>query len=100
MTFDEVGRVAGHFGETLSQVLEPSLAHGMERAVMMVGELKVPCEVMLGELLQPPFANENVVAIGVPGSFQVVPATALSLPARRVTRLFVRFEEQGPTRAG
>jgi hypothetical protein len=99
MTFDEVGRIAGHFGETLSQALEPSLAHGLERAVMMMGELEVPCEVMLGELLQPPFANEKVVAIGVPGSFLVVPATALSLPGWRVRRLLLRFE-QSPIRAG
>jgi hypothetical protein len=99
VTFNEVGRIAGHFGETLSQALEPSLAHGLERAVMMVGELEVPCEVMPGELLQPPFANEKVVAAGVPGSFLVVPATALSLPARRVRRLLLRLK-QSPVRAG
>jgi hypothetical protein len=100
MTFDEVGRIAEHFGETLVQALEPSLAHGMERAVMMVGELEMPCEVMLGEVLRPPFEGEKIVAVGVPGSFLVVPAAALTLSARRVTRLLMRFGEQGPTRTG
>jgi hypothetical protein len=100
MTLDEIGRIAEHFGETLVQVLEPTLAHGMEKAVIMVAELEMPCEVMLGEVLLPPFEGEKLVAIGVPGSFLVVPATALNLPARRVTRLFVRFGEQGPTQGG
>lgn len=96
MTLDEIGRIAEHFGETLLQALEPCLSQGMESAVMMVGDLEVPCEVMLGETLRSPFEDEKVVAIGVPGRFLVVPAKGLTLPARRVKRLLVRLEKTHP----
>lgn len=93
MTLDEIGRIAEHFGETLLQALEPCLAYGMEPAVMMLGDLEVPCEVLLGEGLRPPFVKEKVVAIGVPGSFLVVPAKSLTLPARQIKRLLLRLDE-------
>ncbi|MDZ5457382.1 helix-turn-helix domain-containing protein, partial [Azohydromonas lata] len=99
MTLDEISRIAEHFGETLLHALEPCLAHGMEPAVLMLGDLKVPCEVMLGETLRPPFEDVEFFAIGVPGSFLVVPAKGLTLPARQVNRLHLHLNQAYPKQA-
>lgn len=99
MTMDEIAKVAEHFGETLLQALEPCLAHGMEPALMMVGDMQAPCEVMLGEEVKPPY-DQRFVAIGAPGNLVVVPARGLSLPARRVKRLLLRMDEEGANGSG
>lgn len=92
MTLDEIAQVAEHFGETLLQALEPCLSQGMQPALLMTGELETPCEVLLGELLRPPF-DEKLVAIGAPGNLLVVPAHGVSLPARQIKRLVLRLNQ-------
>ncbi|WP_259375540.1 helix-turn-helix domain-containing protein, partial [Azohydromonas lata] len=79
MTLDEIGRIAEHFEETLLHALEPCLAHGMEPAVLMLGDLKVPCEAMLEETLRPPFEDDGVCRHRRTGKLSCRPGQRLDL---------------------
>jgi hypothetical protein len=87
-TLEEIAQVASHFKSTLAHALEPVLESGAERAVLVLGGLRLPCHVFLGEVVSPPF-EDDIVAISVPGTWLVVPSAEIKLPARAVQRLAV-----------
>lgn len=94
-SLEEIARVAAHFKTTLAHALEPVLDPGHERAVLVLGGLRLPCQVLLGELVSPPFADD-VVAISVPGTWLIVPSAEIKLPARAVQRLTLTSAKSSP----
>lgn len=98
----EATTVARHFGLKLGQVLRPLVDADdppppqpeLLPASLALGANEVPCEVLVGEAATtPPFATP-FVAIGGHGNLVVVPASAITMPAREVDLLVFRRSDQ------
>lgn len=94
----EAAAFAQHFGVKLGQVLRPLVdaddpppsPPALLPAVLALGNAHVPCEVLLSSTTAAPPFTAAFVAIGGPGNLVVVPAAAITLPAREVDVLMVR----------
>lgn len=102
----EAATVARHFGLRLGHMLRPMVdADGppppppppppMIPAMLELGAVQVPCEVQISESVTTPPFTSSFVAIGGQHSLVVVPASAISLPAREVDLLVVRRKHPG-----
>lgn len=94
----EAATVARHFGLKLGQVLRPLVDADdppppqpeLLPAFLELGDVQVPCEVLLSEgKAAPPFLVP-FVAIGGPASPVVVPSSAITMPAHEVDLLVVK----------
>lgn len=88
-TVPEIKIVAAKFGATLSEVLMPILLQGAERALLVVDDLRIECDAVLGRKLTPPFGNQQFVAVGGPGRWVIVPGQDVNLSAHEVCRLLL-----------
>lgn len=88
-TLPEIKVVAAKFGATLSQVLMPILLEGAERALLVVDDLRIECDAVMGRKLTPPYENQQFVAVGGPGRWLIVPSHGISLTAHEVCRLML-----------
>lgn len=100
LTLIELARIARHFGESLRQALEPTVTGaGLQDALLVTGELELPCCVELGAVVRrpqmQPHAAHRLVAIGAAERLLVVRAADVNLPARRVKRLVLRDTDTG-----
>jgi hypothetical protein len=94
----EIELIAQHFGETFLQVVEAALEDRMEPALLVIGDLRLPCKVRLrAGLSSPPFAADYV-ALGAPGRFVVVPSSGVTMATCEVELLPIRRHQPVPDR--
>lgn len=94
----EVEVIAQRYGETFQQVMECALDASMESALLVIGDVRLPCKVRLqSSLSSPPFAADYV-ALGAPGQWVVVPSSGFSMAAREVDLLLMRRQQPVPDR--
>lgn len=92
-TLEELARVAGRFGELLSELVQAGSGESPEPASLLMGALRLPCQVWLGPSVDP-LQLPLLVAIGAPGAWLVLPATQAGVvPARTVRRLVLQPEK-------
>jgi hypothetical protein len=92
----EVAVLAAHFSTSTRQMMEPLVFEGTEPALLVISEVRIPCEVrVIPAITAPPF-KQQFVALGEPGNWVVVPASGFSLPAREVELLVVRSRPAPP----
>jgi hypothetical protein len=95
-SLEEVALLAKHFKEPLCDVVGPGESEGSQEALLTVGVLRAPCRVWLGKLVEHQLPAQ-LVAVGVPGNWQVMLSTDTRLfPAMAVRRLVM----QEPPSAG
>jgi hypothetical protein len=82
--------LARHFKEPLCDVVGPGEPKESHEALLMVGSLRAPCRVWLGKLIEHKLPVQ-LVAVGVPGNWQVMLSTDTQLfPAMAVRRMVVQ----------
>ena len=87
--FEEVQKVAAHFGESLGQLFSDAAAEGSVDAVLNAGGVRVLCKLALGAPLRDPERN-SLVAIRAGEQWMVVPAPdAGASPPFEVRRLLL-----------
>lgn len=98
-TIPEIKLVAAKFGATLSETLMPLLLQGAERALLVVDDMRIECDAIMGRKLTPPFEHHQFVAVGGPGRWLIVPSQNVNLTAHEVSRLLLCDPEPPETQA-
>jgi hypothetical protein len=89
-SLEEMAALARHFKEPLCDVVGPGEPKESHEALLMVGSLRAPCRVWLGKLIEHKLPVQ-LVAVGVPGNWQVMLSTDTQLfPAMAVRRMVVQ----------
>jgi hypothetical protein len=92
----EIEVIAQRFGETFLQVMEAALEAGMEPALLVIDDVRLPCKVRLrATLSSPPFAADYV-ALGAPDQWVVVPSSGITMAAQEVDLLLMARHQPVP----
>ena len=70
---EEIEKVAAHFGETLASVFATSRQEDYVPAVLATDELRVPCQLLVGDVLRGP-ARDRLVAVRLGAQWMVTAA--------------------------
>jgi hypothetical protein len=98
LTPPEIELIAQRYGETFLQVMEAALEADMEPALLVIGDVRLPCKVRLqSKLSSPPFAADYTV-LGAAGQWVVVPSSGVAMATREVDVLLMRRHQPVPDR--
>lgn len=91
-TIPELHKVAAYFGDTLLNMLECGLQNQWHQALLVLGASTVPCRIWVGKIVDPPYPPQ-LVAIGAPGNWLVIPSTdARAVAGRSISRLVMQAD--------
>ena len=95
---EEIERVAARFGETLASVFATTRPDDMVPALLAVGDARVPCRLLVGDLAREP-ERDSLVAVKVGAQWVVAAPSEAGAGARyRVRHLEVTDDAQQPRR--
>jgi ActR/RegA family two-component response regulator len=86
---EEIEKVAAHFGESLADVFASEKAQDYAPAMLVVGGVRVPCQLIPGSAVREPERN-SLVAVKLGEQWLVIPASESGVgPSFEVSRLVV-----------